>query len=159
MTLCHEFRPYSDQLSFPPLCNSAPSNLSAQRGLHGTKSYQMGVHGLLYICLGILRMINRLWRHCRSESLHDTNIWPFSKFFLFSFNNSPSPPSKEVSPGLSSFRLITGCYYFLNSLFELPNASFFHLEVWDVGRFLPQALKSSLQIATLMTSESLLSHF
>lgn len=127
-----EFRLYGDQFPFPPLsCDCQICLLGQDYMVH--KSYQMGVHGLAYVCLGILQMKKRLWSHSRSVSIHGTNIWPFSsKAFSSAWATSP----KRGHPSsLSSFRLITGCCSCLNSLFELPNASFLHPEVWDIGGF------------------------
>lgn len=40
-------------------------------------------------------------------------------------------PPYEVIPD-ASFILITGCLSCLNRVFDLPNASFLHLAVWDI---------------------------
>ena len=133
--------------SYPPL----PSHLSPQTGLHRTCSYQMGVHVLVYLSV---RSANEK-KDC--ESTHDTNIWPLSsKPFGFSLN---SFPPQRWSWSLCSFRLMTGCSSFLNSLFELSNASFPITLRCEILEVLASGFKSSLQIATLMTSESLLTHF
>lgn len=43
-------------------------------------------------------------------------------------------PPYEVLPN-ASFILITGCLSCLNRAFDLPNASFLHLAVQDIGGF------------------------
>lgn len=85
------------------------SNLSSQIGLHGTKSYQMGAHGLVCISLGILEMGKE--KDCSATVGVDplmTQVFDLSTLKL-SLQLQQLPP-KGHSWSLSSFRLMTGCY-------------------------------------------------
>lgn len=126
-------------------------SLSPQMSLHGRLQNLIKWESMVW-CISVWA-VSKWKKDCEATvgvSPFLTQIFDLSPFRL-SLQLQQLPPQRGHSWSFSSFRLITGCSSFLNSLFELPNASFLHLEVWDIGSFVPLAVKPWLQIATLMT--------